>query len=224
MAKTKNKLAFTLPVLGLVCLLGLCFEYVIILFEQFIYNKNYYKFTITESITHWLITSVLWGMLGLVLFYVTARIYKFNLLKKEKLPQKRDIFTEIFLLIVAFAVKLLVYGGWKPIIDFKQSGWFQFIFQYIYYLFEAGILLMMIIFVQESAERFLRAKKIKLTSLPWGGIVLSLTWGIIHTVTEVSLPIALCITMLSLFFGIAHIAANKNFYISYAMILILYLV
>jgi len=68
----------------------------------------------------------------------------------------------VLLFLTAFGVKFRIYGGWKPATDFIGSGWFQFIFQYIYYLFEAVIILIMIVFTQEATERFLKTHKIKL--------------------------------------------------------------
>lgn len=224
MAKRIKRRALNFGILGFACLLGLCFEFVVIMFEQFVYGKQYNKFTITESITHWLIISGLWGILGLVLFYVSARVYNFNFSKKKNLPSDRGWIVAIFLCLTAFGVKFRIYGGWKPAIDFIRSGWFQFIFQYIYYLFQAIIELIMIIFTQEATERFLRANKIKLRHIPWGGIILAATWGTVHTVTEISLPVALCYIVLSLLVGSAHLAANKNVYISYILTVFILLV
>ena len=91
MSSSKRKTSATgFAVLGAVCLLGLTFEYSLIMFEQFLYNKLYNKFTITESITHWLIISGLWSILGLVLFYISARVYGYNFIKKN--------YVELFLL------------------------------------------------------------------------------------------------------------------------------
>ena len=224
MAKRRKKCAATFGTLSFICLLGLCFEFVMILFEQFIYDKPYNKFTITESITHWLIISGLWGILSLVLFYISARVYNFNFSKKKNLPSERGRVVAVLLFLTAFGVKFRIYGGWKPATDFIGSGWFQFIFQYIYYLFEAIIILIMIVFTQEATERFLKTHKIKLKHIPWGGIILAATWGIVHLATETSLIYAICYIILSLLAGAAHLAVNKNVYLSYTLIVLIFLI
>ncbi len=224
MAKHIKKCATTFGVLGFICLLGLCFEFVIILFEQFIYDKTYNKFTITESITHWLIISGLWGILGLVLFYISARVYNFNFSKKKNLPSERGWIVAVLLFLTSFGLKFRIYGGWKPATDFMQSGWFQFIFQYIYYLFQAVIILIMVIFTQEATDRALKTHKLKFRHIPWGGIILAATWGAVHLVTEANFTVAIYYIILSLLAGAAHLAVNKNVYISYVLTVVILLI
>ncbi len=224
MPKIKKRYTIGFVVLGLACLLGLIFEYVVIMFEQFVYNKLYRQFTITESITHWLIISGLWGILGLVLFYVAARVYGYNFSKKKHFPSQQGWIVSGLLVLSSFGLKFRIYSGWKIAIDFKQSGWFQFIFQSVYCLFQAIIIIMTVIYMQEAAERLLRHYKIKSRHLPSGGIILAATWGAAHLITETKLLIAVCYIILCLLIGAAHLAANKNFYISYILTVLILLV
>ena len=224
MAKHIKKCAATFGILGFVSLLGLCSESVLILLEQFIYDKTYNKFTITESITHWLIIRGLWGILGLVLFYVSARVYNFNFSKKKNLPSERGWIVAVLLFLTAFGVKFRIYGGWKLAADFTQSGWFQFIFQYIYYLFQAIMILMLVVFAQEATDRALKTHKIRFRHIPWGGIILAATWGTLHLATEANFTVAICCIILSLLAGAAHLAVNKNVYISYVLTVLILLI
>ena len=224
MAARQKQRAVTFAVLGLICMLGLCFEFVVIIFEQFVFDKTYYQFTITESITHWVLISVIWGLLGLVLFYVSSRVYGFDFSKKKQLPSKKKMIICFAAIIAAFSLKLAVYGGWKPYLDFIRSGWFQFIFEYIYNLFQAMIILIMAVFAQEAVERLLKSHKIKLAYIPWGGIVLGLSWGVINTVTETNTAVSVCYILLSLLIGIGHIASNKNIYLSYILTVLILLI
>ena len=223
MSSSKRKTSATgFAVLGAVCLLGLTFEYSLIMFEQFLYNKLYNKFTITESITHWLIISGLWSILGLVLFYISARVYGYNFIKKNQFPSPRGWVTAILILLASFGAKFRIYGGWKPLIDFFQSGWFQFIFQMIYSIFQALLIVSMVIFTQESFERFVKKSSSSLSShFPCGGIILAASWGATHILTEHSLTAAVCYIFLSLLTGAAHLAVKKNFYLSYLFTLLI---
>ena len=224
MAKNRKRRTLTFLVLGTVCLLGILSEYPVILVEQFIFDKGYYGFSITESITHWIFMCVLWGLLGLVLFYISARVYGFNFTKKKRRPTVKRLRASVLFIAAGTILKHLVFGGWKPLLDFRSSGWFQFIFQYIYYLFETGLLLIMIIFMQEACERILKTQKIKIKNVPWGGIILSLTWGLIHFATESNPAAALCYTLIALLIGAEYLASNKNAYITYILSALIFLI
>lgn len=214
--KKSNTLTFLL--FSAVCLTAFISEYVILQCEQFIYDKNYYKFSITESIVHWVLVCVVWGMIGTVLFYVSARVYQFDTLKRSKLPSAKGWIFSVIILAASVIMKLAAWGDWKVILDFRSSGWFQFIFQYIYYLFEVFIILLTVIFAQEAGERIT-----KLKNVPWGGILLAFTWGLSHIITQSSMIIGLLYFVLSILFGAAHIAVKKNSYISYSFIALMFL-
>lgn len=224
MEKQRRWRALTFLVLGAVCLLGLLLEYPVLFAEQFIYDKIYNSFTITESITHWILICVLWGILGLVLFYISARVYGFNFTKKKKRPTKNGIKASILFLSAGVLLKLIVFGSWKPLLDFLNSGWFQFIFQYIYYFFEVGLALIMVVFMQEAFEGILKSQKIRIKNVPWGGIILALSWGLLRFVTETNPASALCYTIIALLLGAAYLAANKNVYIAYGLSVLIFLI
>ena len=211
----------TFFILGLIVLIGLHLEYAVLAAEKFLYTKSYNEFSITESVTHWIIVCVMWGFIGLVIFYIAARVYGLNILKKENRPTPRGAVIMVMLLSSSIGVKYLLLGGWQMAVDFKREGWFQFIFLYIYYLFEAMLLVFGAMFIQEGCERL---TKIKSEHIPWGGALLALTWGLIHFLTDFDVTMALFYTAVAFFIGCAHLAAHKNLYISYAFAALLILI
>ncbi len=221
MAKRKTPSAMTFFILGSVCVAGLLSEYLVIIAEQFIYDKTYLKFTITESITHWVIICVLWGFLGLVLFYISARVYDFDFTKKKRLPSVKGFVISILLTGTSVGLKHRVFSDWKAVIDFRNSGWFQFIFQYVYYLFVLFLSLIMIVFVQEAFDRVLKKET---SAIPFGGIVLSMVWGFLHFVTEFNPASALCYAAAALLIGAEYLASNKNIYIAYGFSVLIFLI
>jgi len=52
--------------------------------------------------------------------------------------------------------------------------------QYIYYMFEAGLVLLIILYGQKAAEVLLKRE----SGIPFGGIVLALTWGSFHFISR----------------------------------------
>lgn len=207
--------------LGAASLLGLFTEYAVLAAEKYIYDKEYNKFTITESVTHWIIVCVLWGIIGLVLFYIAARVHDYDFIRKENKPSARGVVVAIMLLSSSIGVKYLLLDGWQMAVDFKQQGWFQFIFLYIYYLFKAALLLFGAAFFQEGCERLV---KFKSDHIPWGGLVLALIWGLLQFSTTSDIKLALFHTACAFFIGCAHLAAKKNMYVSYLFSAVLILV
>lgn len=219
MAQVKKQItAPILFLLGALCQLGLHAEFLLIEAETYIFDKEYTDFTITESVTHWIVTCVMWGIVGLVMFYIATRVYGMNILQKERKPSQRGIVIALMLLSSSVGVKYLLLGGWQFIIDFRNQGWFQFIFLYIYYLFEASLLLLSAVFFQEAVEHI--AKK-KYDHIPWGGAVLALTWGAAHFITTWNITTALFYTAAAFFVGCAYLAAKRNLYTSYLFAAIL---
>ncbi len=221
MADTKKKLRPSMLFLtGAVSLLGLYLEYALLAAERFIFDKSYNEFTITESVTHWIVTCVVWGFLGLIIFYVASRVYGFDLTKKDRRPTVRGLVVALLLLSSSVGVKYLLLGGWQMTLDFKQQGWFQFIFLNVYRLFEAVLLVFAAVFFQEACQR---VTKIENEHIPWGGALLALTWGLLHFLTSGDIIMAIFYTALAFFIGCAHLAAKKNLYISYLFAAVLIL-
>lgn len=244
----KSIKAVTLFILGVISLLGLHAEYALIETEKFIFDKSYKDFSITESVTHWIVTCVMWGIVGLVLFYIAQRFYKFDLIQKKQRPTMRGLVIALLLLSSSIGVKFLLLDGWQMIVDFRREGWFQFIFLYIYHLFEAFLLLLSAAFFQSGCDKIISSVRKKSPSspeeeeiipthnehynadsffdhFPWGGIVLALTWGLSHYITTGgNIEKALFYTAVAFFIGCAYLAAKKNFYISYAFAAVLILV
>lgn len=203
---------------SVVCLLSLFIEYLILQCEQFIYQKNYYKFTITESIVHWVLICVIWGMAGALMVYLSTRVYNFDILRRSAKPSVAGWIAAPILIVVSVSAKYVLWDGWKIILDFHNSGWFQFIFQYVYYLFEILIVMLAVVFAQEAGEKIFHTNRV-----PWGGILAALTWGLSHIITQGSVTIGIYYTLCSVLYGILYLAVRKNLYISYPLLVLMFL-
>jgi len=58
---------------------------------------------------------------------------------------------------------------------------FQFCVQYLYYIFEVMLVTLIIIYGQKAVETLLK----KESPIPFGGIILAVTWGAFHFVSRV---------------------------------------
>lgn len=217
-SQKKQQTVLTCMLFSIACLVSLSAEYLILQCEQFIYEKNYFKFTISESVVHWVLICFIWGMIGSLLLYLSVRVYSFNVFKHSDKPTARGIAAALILIFASVSAKYIIWDGWKILADLHSSGWFQFIFQYIYYLFEVLIVLLTVVFAQEAGEKIFNVKK-----APWGGFVLAVTWGLSHIVTQSSVTIGLYYTVSSIMYGTAYIALRKNLYFSYLITVLMFL-
>lgn len=90
--------------------------------------------------------------------------------------------------------------GWQ----FK--GPLLFVFQYIYYLAEGFLISLIIIFGQKACEVWFRNEK-----LPYGGIILGLTWGLAHIFSKGSLWVGILAALGGFLLGTAYLFVNKDY-------------
>jgi len=88
-------------------------------------------------------------------------------------------------------------------------------FQYLYYLFESVMVVLVIAFFQRAGELWTRS-----TRTPWGGIGLLLTWGAAHFGTHPEGAIA--IVPVSLLFGIAFTLTRKSVIPAFVLVFLLF--
>jgi len=77
-------------------------------------------------------------------------------------------------------------------------------FQYLYYLLESVMVLLMIAFFQRAGEVWTR-----LAGIPWGGIGLTLTWGLAHFLSHPDG--AFTVVLSALLLGLIFIGVRKSF-------------
>lgn len=99
-------------------------ELIILILSKNLFNFNRI-YNIKENIFHLIITSIIWTVLGLILF---KKIPKEN----TSLNKNNFIFAFVFLLL-SIIYTSYIWKGFKPIIEFNNLGLLNFIFQYIYY-------------------------------------------------------------------------------------------
>ena len=58
----------------------------------------------------------------------------------------------IFILMIVFSY--IDWNGSKVLKEFRYNGWLKFIFQYIYYVFEVGLVVLIVIFGQKAFEKW----------------------------------------------------------------------
>lgn len=182
-------------------------ELIILILSKNLFNFNRI-YNIKENIFHLIITSIIWTVLGLILF---KKIPKEN----TSLNKNNFIFAFVFLLL-SIIYTSYIWKGFKPIIEFNNLGLLNFIFQYIYYSIEAFILTLIITFGELAF-----GKKSKI--LPVGGLFLALTWGLMHILLQDFKTGIYCV-FLSILFGFIYKSLNGNLKYTYIFIALAFLI
>ena len=158
-----------------------------------------------------LTSSIIWGAGSLLLIYFACRKWGFNIFQKQPKPTNNALVINIFLVVAITAILWLLVGGFKPYMEYLgarervgDSAWILFITQNIYYVFEMMICLVIIIFAQMAMEALSCAKKV-----PWGGIVLGLSWGLAHIFSK-DLPTGIFALIIGVLLGLPYITLNRN--------------
>ncbi len=191
---------------------GFGLEILLMMIEN-IFVKEQTTFT---ACIHWTLTIILWGTISFILYKNSKKKLKFDLINNDNVS-KRKLLLAIILIIVYLITKYFVIGGIKPINEFKELGIIKFIFQYMYYFFETILIILTISFGQRVFEAISKNKII-----PYGGLVLAFTWGLMHILTQ-SMATGIFAFASAIIYGIVYLLLNKNTKCSYLSILFMFI-
>ena len=193
--------------------------------EPFLYKRGVNDFNTWQMIVHWVVTCAAWGFGALLVVKECKKKSGVDLLENiKKVPViTKDIKVWQWILIVVGAVMCLVstwidWNGSKVLAEFKSRGPILFPFQYIYYLFEVMLVLLIIIFGQMAFEKWFNNNKI-----PFGGILVALTWGLGHWLSKGSIFAGIYTAIGGFVFGAAYLLTNRNVKLSYILLCIMFI-
>lgn len=186
--------------------------------EPMIYGRAMSEWNVTQSILHWILTCITWGVVAFLIVKYAYRRYGFNLFEKRG---KIKVWQWILTIICATLVLISSYIDWngsKVLHEFQNKGLLKFIFQYIYYLFETCLFMLIIVFGQKAFEKWLYKENI-----PYGGIVVALTWGMGHWATKGSFFTGLFTAACGFSFGVVYLLLNRNIKWTYLVLCIMFM-
>lgn len=181
------------------------------------------NYTAYQKGIHCIIMACLWtAVIGAILFF-TRKHYGFP--PRENKTGKISLKNWIIVLICMIACKILTFIDWhtlKVIGEFQGKDLFQFLTQYLYYMFEVVLVTLIIIYGQKAFETLLKRE----SSIPFGGILLAVTWGAFHFLSRgVGLEIwnGISTMIFSVLSGEIYLRLNKKCLCSYLFIAVGYL-
>lgn len=119
--------------------------------------------------------------------------------------------------IISVAITTILWGGVKPIKELQSNGLIIWLFQNIYYCFESVIILLIIIFGQKYGEIIFKQE-----NMIYGGIFLSLSWGLIHMLTQ-GFATGIFTLIISIAYGLIYLLLNKNIKFTYLIITLIFI-
>lgn len=162
--------------------------------------------TVSQSIIHWIITIILWVAAGLLVIFIGKKTTGFDIWKYREKMKAWQYIAIVVCFAVNIAAKYFDWNGFKVVKEWQSRGPLLFSFQYLYYMAEGFLISLVIVFGQTACEKWFKNEKI-----PYGGIILGLTWGLMHIFTKGSLIIGLLSAFGGFLFGSAYLLVNKDY-------------
>lgn len=221
MKKNKNKpTVFNYLNLALLAFGGLGTEAIYaFLFEPIIYGAQMSDWTTLQIICHWILTCFTWGIFAFLLCRCSKQKYSFDLFNEKEKVSTWQWIASLLCIAMLITINYMDWNGIKVIIEYQRLGLLKFIFQYIYYLFETILFMLIIVFSQKAFETWFKKKRI-----PYGGIICALTWGLAHLFTKGSLTAGLLSALGGFAFGVVYLLLGRDIKKTYIALAIMFII
>lgn len=173
--------------------------------------------TTTQMICHWIMTTVGWSLLGLLVLWIGKKTTDFDILEKTEPLGIKQYLLVLFCFVISIIATYFDWGGYKPYIEFMNLGALKFVVQYIYYIAEGFIISIVIVYGQEACEKWFHNDKIA-----FGGIILGLVWGLAHIFTKGSIQVGLLAAFSAFVMGASYVFVNKDYRKALPIIILLF--
>ncbi len=198
--------------------LGVELLYAFIL-EPFLYGAQMRNWSAGQTIIHWILTCATWGGIGVWLVRMAEKNYSLDILSVREKMQPWQWIAALTLVIVSVIIQYFDWGGFKIVIEFQHLGAVMFVFQYLYYVFETLLFMMIIVFGQRACELWLGHGKI-----PYGGILCGLTWGLGHILSKGSLLVGIHGLLWGILLGTAYLVVNREIRKAWVLLFLMFVI
>lgn len=192
--------------LALYAFAGIGLELILVGVIEPIFGISLETYTTAQHVIHWIVICIVWLLVGAFLIDLAKKKYGFNVWEHQSKLKTWQYLGIIICLGVSVVTHYIDWKGFKPLLEYQKLGILKFIFQYIYYFFEAFLFSLIIIFGQKACEKWFKNEVI-----PYGGIVLALTWGLMHIVSKGSISVGLLSAFGGFLYGAAYLIVGKDY-------------
>ncbi len=215
-----KKMGWKYLLLALISFIAILEELLIVYIEISIYGltMNFKTWTIAQSLLHWTITCILWGVSAYFIVDYANKNMDFELKKDNKKIEFWKHIAIIFILCLTIFISYKNWNGLKIIREYNNLGMAKFIFQYIYYFFESVLFTLIIVFAQKGFEIIFRRPNIN-----YGGIICGLTWGLGHILSKSNIEVGLLGLVYGFLFGSIYILLDRNLIKTFPIIFLMFI-
>ncbi len=199
-------------------------EYLSIFVIEFILlHVDIWNYTPRQRSIHCIIMVFIWAIFIKIILFFSKKYYHFP--KRENKENTIYLKSWVVTFVCFIGCKIITFIDWhtlKVIGEVQDKNVFQFCTQYLYYIFEMMLVILIIIYGQKAIETF----KKKESSIPFGGIILAMTWGLWHFMSRgVGLEIwnGISTIIFSVLCGVMYLKLNRRYLYSYLFIAMGYL-
>ena len=184
--------------------------------EPIVYGYEMSAWSTPQFIMHWSITCAIWGATSAALIYLAKEKCDFNIFRNGSKMTITQWLIIAGIVVGSLIISCIDWNGAKIVREFMMYGCLKFLFQYIYYLFEMVLITLILVFSQKAGELWFRNKNI-----PYGGIVIALTWGVAHFFTKGVLSGILGMAA-GIAFGFVYLLVNRDIKKAYPILFVMF--
>lgn len=174
-----------------------------------------------QIVLHWALTCITWSCAGWFLVSAAKKKLDFDIFVKSEKMRPWQFAVVLLGIALSVTISYFEWEGFKVVKEFEHNGAVKFIFQYIYYMVETVLFLLIIVFGQKTVEIWTKKKNV-----PWGGIICGLTWGISHLVSRGFFDLANGISsaMAGFLFGGAYLLTNRDIRKAWIILFVMFVI
>lgn len=210
-------------------------EIIIMVIEQLIYgDAKFFANSFNACALHWVITCIVWFIGGFLLCKSSKKV-GFDILRSGRKPINKKVVIAVVILLTTVIIKTLInhkgesityvsiIKSIKPITEynglikmFPNNGIMAVTLQHIYYAFEVMLIVLSMVFATMAGN-----KLVKKLNIPWGGLFVGLTWGLMHILTQ-SVFTGIVAFIGAIIYGVIYLIVDKNVIYTYVFVFIMF--
>ena len=193
---------------------GLGLEILLLSFVEPMFLGKANDYDLMQNVIHWILTIICWAVIIVWLIKSSQKKLNYNIINNNKVSVK-GLAISLILIIACILLNVYDWGTLKIFGEFSKKGIVEFVFQYLYYIFEVGLVYLIVVFGQKFIESLIKRK----SCIPFGGIILCCTWGAIHILSQGSVVTGLGVMVFALMYGMMYLVLNRNTKLSFLAML-----
>ncbi len=194
--------------------------------EPMIYGHEMNQFTTSQSLLHWTVTCITWLIVIFLILRYAKNKLDFDIRNNQGRVKPIGWIVSILVILFITIINCVDTGtvqNLKIVREFGNLGPLKFVFQHLYYLVEIGLVTLILVFGQIAMEKWFKKIAGSKENIPYGGIVVGLTWGLVHWLTKSSWLMGVEGLALGFLFGSIYLLLSRDIRKTYVVLAIAFI-